>query len=98
MTFVAISQVFVKPSNSDILEDAFRNRHRKVDSFEGFIGLSFLRSQKDKNKFIGIFHFKDKESFLKYMRSKEHSVSHKEPLLSSAIISNSVEFYDLVTN
>jgi heme-degrading monooxygenase HmoA len=52
MTFVAISQVFVKPGVSDRLEEAFRNRHRKVDSFEGFIGLSFLRSQKDDNKFI----------------------------------------------
>jgi len=98
LTFVAISQVFVKPGVSDRLEESFRNRHRKVDSFEGFIGLSFLRSQKDDGKFIGIFHFKDKESFLRYMRSKEHSVLHKEPLLSSAIISNSLEFYDLITN
>jgi heme-degrading monooxygenase HmoA len=99
MTFVAISKVLVKPHVADKFEEAFRNRSRMVDSFDGFVGLNFLRSQRHNNLFIGIFHFKDKGSFTKYMASKEHNISHSNSKsLSPEIISNSVEFYDLITN
>jgi heme oxygenase (mycobilin-producing) len=99
MTFIAISKVLVKPDVADKFEEAFRNRSRMVDSFDGFIGLNFLRSQRRDNLFIGIFHFKDKESFKRYMTSKENDISHNNSKsLSPAIISNSVEFYDLITN
>jgi heme-degrading monooxygenase HmoA len=99
MTFFAISKVLVKPDFADKFEEAFRNRSRMVDSFDGFIELNFLRSQRHNNSFVGIFHFKDKESFKEYMTSKEHNISHDNTKsLSHAIISNSVEFYDLITN
>ena len=46
MTFIAISTVIVNPKVADKYEEAFKNRSKIVDSFEGFIGLNFLRSQK----------------------------------------------------
>ena len=99
MTFIAISTVIVNPKVADKYEEAFKNRSKIVDSFEGFIGLNFLRSQKKNNLFIGIFNFKDKESFISYMKSDEHILSHnRNPSLSSFIISNTVEFYDVITD
>ena len=99
MTFVAISTVLVNPKVADKYEEAFRNRSKIVDSFDGFIGLKFLRSQKKNNLFIGIFNFKDKASFISYMKSDEHILSHdRNTSLSSFIISNTVEFYDIITD
>jgi len=85
---------------ADKLEDAFRNRRHLVDSFDGFLGLQFLRGVSNKDNFVGIFRFKDKESFLRYMKSDAHAVSHNstEKNISQAIISNTLEFFTEATN
>ena len=59
MTFIAISKIVVNSNAADKLEESFRNRSKKVDSFDGFIGVSFLRKKKPNNNFIGIFHFRE---------------------------------------
>ena len=85
---------------ADKLEDAFRNRRHHVDSFDGFLGLQFLRGESKKDYFVGIFRFKDKESFLQYMKRDAHKVSHNstEKNISQAIISNTLEFFTEATN
>lgn len=100
MVFVAISRIKIKPEMADKLEDAFRNRRHLVDSFDGFLGLQFLRGESKKDNFVGIFRFKDKESFLRYMTSDAHAVSHNstEKNISQAIISNTLEFFTEATN
>lgn len=100
MVFVAISRIKIKPEMADTLEDAFRNRRRLVDSFDGFLGLQFLRGESKKDNFVGIFRFKDKESFLRYMKSDAHAVSHNstEKNILPAIISNTLEFFTEATN
>jgi heme-degrading monooxygenase HmoA len=100
MVFVAISQIKIKPEMADKLEDAFKNRRHNVDSFDGFLGLQFLRGESKKDYFVGIFRFKDKESFLQYMKSDAHTVSHNstEKNISQAIISNTLEFFTEATN
>lgn len=60
---------------ADKLEDAFRNRRHLVDSFDGFLGLQFLRGESKKDNFVGIFRFKDKESFLRYEKRRPRSIS-----------------------
>ena len=100
MVFVAISRIKIKPEMADNLEDAFRNRRHLVDSCDGFLGLQFLRGESKKDYFVGIFRFKDKESFLRYMKSDAHAVSHNntEKKISQAIISNTLEFFTEATN
>ncbi len=100
MVFVAISRIKIKPEMADKLEDAFRNRRHLVDSFDGFLELQFLRGESNKDNFVGIFRFKDKESFLRYMKSDAHTVSHNstETNISQAIISNTLEFFTEATN
>jgi heme-degrading monooxygenase HmoA len=100
MVFVAISRIKIKPEMADKLEDAFRNRRHLVDSFDGFLGLQLLRGESKKDNFVGIFRFKDKESFLRYMKSDAHAVSHNstEKNISQAIISNTLEFFTEATN
>jgi heme-degrading monooxygenase HmoA len=100
MVFVAISRIKIKPEMADSLEDAFRNRRHLVDSFDGFLGLQFLRGEIKKDNFVGIFRFKDKESFLRYLKSDAHAVSHNstEKNISQAIISNTLEFFTEATN
>ena len=100
MVFVAISRIKIKPEMADKLEDAFRNRRHLVDSFDCFLGLQFLRGESKKDYFVGIFRFKDKESFLQYMKSDAHTVSHNstETNISQAIISNTLELFTEATN
>ena len=52
MVFVAISRIKIKPEMADKLEDAFRNRRHLVDSFDGFLGLQFLRGESKKDNFV----------------------------------------------
>jgi heme-degrading monooxygenase HmoA len=100
MVFVAISQIKIKPEMADKLEDSFKNRRHLVDSFDGFLGLQFLRGESKKDYFVGIFRFKDKESFVRYMKSDAHAISHDgtETGISQSIISNTLEFFTEATN
>lgn len=100
MVFVAISRINISQDMAHKLESSFRKRSRKVDSVDGFLGLYFLRSIKNPNDFRGIFRFRDKESFTKYMKSDLHKLSHdnthKE--INDAINSNSLEFFTEITD
>ena len=100
MVFVAISKININPDMASKLEESFRDRSRQVDSVDGFLGLYFLRSNKNPCEFRGIFRFRDEESFRKYMKSdlhkKSHDKTHKE--VNEAIESNSVEFFTEITD
>ena len=71
-----------------------------VDSFDGFISLSFLRSKKNPSQFLGLFKFDSEESFKNYMKSDIHTKSHEKTQkeITKAIQSNSLEFFTEITN
>ena len=98
LVFVAISEIKIDSALSDTLENMFKNRSHKVDSVDGFLGLHFIKNEK-KDKFVGIFRFKDKSSFLKYMKSDLHVHTHQEnySVIQDAIKSNSIEFFTEIT-
>ena len=99
MVFVAISKICIDDKMAEELENSFKNRSKKVDSFDGFLGLYFLRKKNAPNEFRGIFRFKDEESFKKYMKSELHKQSHDKThrTINEAIKSNSVEFFEEIT-
>ena len=98
--FIAISKIDIDEKMANQLEASFKDRSRIVDSFDGFIGLSFLRSKKNPNQFLGIFKFNNEESFKKYMKSDIHTKSHQKTQkeITKAIQSNSLEFFTEITN
>ena len=100
MVFVAISKININQDMANKLEASFRERSRKVDSVDGFLGLYFLRNKKNLNEFRGIFRFRDEESFKAYMKSDLHKQSHDKTHqeINEAITSNSVEFFTEITD
>jgi heme-degrading monooxygenase HmoA len=100
LVFVAISQIKIRPEMADDLENAFKSRRHLVDSFDGFIDLQFLRGESKKDHFVGVFRFKDKESFMRYMKSDAHLISHTniDSHILQAIISSSLEFFTEAAN
>ena len=100
MAFVAISKITIGEEMADSLETSFKERSKLVDSFDGFLGLNFLRNKKKPNEFIGIFKFQDESSFLKYMKSDIHKKSHDntQKAITDAIKSNSLEFFKEITD
>ena len=99
MVFVAMSKICIDNKMAKDLEESFKNRSRKVENFDGFLGLFFLRSKKNTDEFRGVFRFKDEESFKRYMKSDLHKQSHNKThrAINEAIKSNSVEFFDEIS-
>ena len=99
MVFVAISSICIDEKLANELEDSFKNRSKKVDNFDGFLGLYFLRSKKAHNEFRGIFRFRDEEAFKQYMKSDLHRESHDKTheTINEGIKSNSLEFFEEIT-
>jgi heme-degrading monooxygenase HmoA len=74
--YVAISEISVPESGAAGLVEAFRQRLRAVDSFEGFLGLEVLRDRRDASRFLMLTRWRSRELFLAYMRSQAHRESH----------------------
>jgi heme oxygenase (mycobilin-producing) len=78
--FIFISHLEVAAVDQAELERHFRERSRLVDGFPGFLYLQLLRPQAGRTTHTFLTAWADRESFRKYMRSREHATSHsREP-------------------
>ena len=78
--FVFISHLTVPEADHRELERHFRERSRLVDDFPGFLYLQLLRPQSGAATHTFLTAWESRAAFGRYMRSREHAVSHsREP-------------------
>lgn len=78
--FVFISHLSVPEQDREALERHFRERSRLVDGFPGFLYLQLLRPETGAATHTFLTAWESRDAFRRYMRSREHAVSHsREP-------------------
>jgi len=79
--FVFISHLTVPEGDHAELEQHFRERSRLVDGVGGFLYLQLLKPQSgSEGTHVFLTAWTDRAAFRRYMRSREHAVSHsREP-------------------
>ena len=78
--FIFVSHLEVPAADQGALERHFRERSGLVDGFPGFLYLQLLRPQAGRSTHTFLTAWTDRESFRRYMRSREHAISHsREP-------------------
>lgn len=78
--FVFISHLSVPEADREALESHFRERSGLVDGFPGFLYLQLLRPESGAATHTFLTAWEDRDAFRRYMRSREHAVSHsREP-------------------
>ena len=78
--FVFISHLTVPPADHAELERHFRERSGLVDGFPGFLYLQLLKPQGGDATHTFLTAWADRDAFRRYMRSREHALSHaREP-------------------
>jgi heme-degrading monooxygenase HmoA len=85
--YVSLSRLRVEPGRAPELVAAFRARARLVDAFEGFVDLQVWQSDRDPGELVMVSRWQTRAHFTRYMRSREHQVSHGriDPGLDAAI-------------
>ena len=85
--YVSLSRLRVPEERADELVAAFRRRAGLVDGFDGFVDLQVWQSDRDPGELVMVSRWHDRDSFKRYMRSREHGVSHDrvDPDLDAAI-------------
>ena len=74
--YVALSEIRVDPEGVPALREAFDDRLRAVDRWEGFLGLELLADRRDTGRFVMVSRWSSREVFVQYMRSEDHRRSH----------------------
>jgi heme-degrading monooxygenase HmoA len=74
--YVSMSRLRVEPERADELVRAFRRRARLVDSVDGFLRLEVWQSDREPGEVLMVSHWRDRDCFRAYMRSREHRISH----------------------
>ena len=78
--FVFVSHLTVPETDHAELERHFRERSRLVDDFPGFLYLQLLKPQAGGSTHTFLTAWESREAFRRYMRSREHALSHsREP-------------------
>jgi heme-degrading monooxygenase HmoA len=78
--FVFISHLTVPDTDRVELERHFRERSGLVDDFPGFLYLQLLRPLAGEASHVFLTAWESREAFGRYMRSREHALSHaREP-------------------
>jgi heme-degrading monooxygenase HmoA len=75
--YVSVSRLRVSSERATELVAAFRRRVRLVDSADGFLSLEVWQSERDQGEILMVSHWRDRESFKRYMRSDAHRISHE---------------------
>ena len=99
--YVSLSRLRVAGERADDLVEAFRNRAHLVDHASGFVDLEVWRSDRDPQEVVMVSRWRDRDSFKRYMQSREHAISHGRipPGLDAAIELERLEHlhtYDVV--
>jgi heme-degrading monooxygenase HmoA len=74
--FVMMNRMTVDDEDREHFEHLFKTRARAVDRRPGFVKAEILRPTKG-NTYIIMTHWKDKESFLGWTKSKEYKEGHQ---------------------
>jgi heme-degrading monooxygenase HmoA len=74
--YVSLSRLRIDPGRAPELVSAFRGRARLVDGFEGFVDLQVWQSDRDPGELVMVSRWQSRAHFTRYMRSREHQVSH----------------------
>jgi heme-degrading monooxygenase HmoA len=85
--YVSLSRLRVEAERAPELVAAFRARAHLVDAFEGFVDLQVWQSDRDHGELVMVSRWATRAHFTRYMRSREHKVSHGriDPDLDAAI-------------
>ena len=76
MEFISISEITVPSAEVDALERAFRERSRRVDGHDGFVGLELLRDIRANGRYVLLTRWRSREDFTAYMKSGDHAHAH----------------------
>ena len=99
--YVSLSRLRVPASEAPALVAAFRRRAHLVDDADGFVDLQVWQADTDPGELVMVSRWRDREAFSRYMKSKEHAVSHAriDPALDELIRLERLEHlhtYDVV--
>ena len=75
--YVSMSRLRVPASRANDLVDAFRNRLRAVETYDGFIDLQVWQADRDETELVMVSRWRDRAAFKAYMKSHDHRVSHE---------------------
>lgn len=75
MAFTAISKFEVRNDMEDEVREAFKNRPKRVENTDGFIGLDVISPQENPAEFWLITHWESKEHF-EFWHRHHKSESH----------------------
>ena len=78
-TFVSRSEIVVPVDEMPALERAFRERMRRVDEHDGFLGLELLRDVRGNGRYVLVTRWRDRASFVAYMKSGDHGRAPGRP-------------------
>jgi heme-degrading monooxygenase HmoA len=68
---VTINRFRASPEEAEHLESSFRERSRRVDEYEGFLGLEVLRSFEPEPEFLLVTRWRDRECLRAYFQSED---------------------------
>lgn len=74
--YVVASELRVPEGSGPVLEEAFANRLREVEGYDGFLRLEVWRDLRDPQAYVMVSWWRDHDAFVAYMRSPEHDRSH----------------------
>jgi len=72
---VTINRFRAPAEQSRQLEESFRERSRRVDGHEGFLGLEVLRSFERQPEFLLVTRWKDRDALRAYLQSPDFQVA-----------------------
>jgi len=74
--FISQSEIAVAEGESDALERAFRERARRVDHHDGFLGLELLREVGNSGRYVLLTRWRTKAHFRAYLKSADFRFAH----------------------
>lgn len=90
---VTINRFRASPEEAERLEASFRERSRRVDGYEGFLGLEVLRSFEPEPEFLLVTRWRDRESMRAYFQSEDFKAVKSASARQDATFS----MYEVVT-
>lgn len=75
--FVSESEIVIPEDDAVHLVAAFRQRLRRVDKHDGFLGLELLQDLQKPGRFVLITRWGSQEQFHRYLRSSDFKLAHE---------------------
>lgn len=75
--FVAMSRFVVANGMAEEVREAFRNRPRRVEQAEGFLGMQVLNPEGNPDEFWLVTHWRDRRHYTRWHHSHHYRDSHQ---------------------